>query len=826
MADITVQLAWYRLGETYKSVAETWHGLTRSYEQFSLSRVDVLDMLFLGWLLAAFVVIAVVNLYVRFVKSRRGLAAGSRAATDGGGFAARVSGGETVRWLNEALAWLGEHQQVSWIVERWLKALTDEAKKHSERADVQVRFDKSDIGQKMAAAAVEFGVVSTDSTNSQLLSVHASVAISDVSLSVAVVTSTVTSLQTVTCDVQIVKLQGIVQVQSQSSGEVVSIKFQSTPHLQLHLIPSDYASVDHSSIESVVRSAICGFKLELPLPSGASLSNSADLLTANHVSTLHSSRSQTDKSSSGEDRHRMAGVDRSAQNEMVRQWQRDRDKQQQQQQHNSMDMEQKLVAASARSDGRLPGPLTNSNKSTSRDRRLLVKMIKANGLMGKDFAGSCDPYCTVTADDPPQQHMTSVVKNTINPFFDEHFLLNITDLTKQLKFEVYDRNKAKAADEFLGRAVISIDDLRHTPSSRQIIPLTGKVSSLTTTSGSVTVEFLLMEAAANESTVETMRQTTEMLSAPFRYIETSHTMMPGGTLVTTSTTTTDRQRTAINGSDFNGQLAYNESPIRVEKSETSSTYTSQNSGLTGQPSNVDVNSRPPGWQGRVVNSGTDGVTGVALQELSNQQRSLQPKSTTITLTGRPKEQAVPVIKTVQASSNDDPVHQQNSTSNQQTETKKKSFANAFKKRFSRINASSKQQDRAQSADRVAAFRDDSLLRPPDSPASFRIPEESDLLETASARKSRSHSLSASFRNLFHRGKKTSSASGGSTAVSRESSVSRTVRDSSSVPHDGITAGSVIVQPSPQLSTSSRHRTSPEYPYNMSMPSKVSPLYQQ
>ena len=38
-------------------------------------------------------------------------------------------------------------------------------------------------------------------------------------------------------------------------------------------------------------------------------------------------------------------------------------------------------------------------------------------------AGGCDPYCTVSIDDPPQQQSTSIVKNTVNPFFDEHFLL-------------------------------------------------------------------------------------------------------------------------------------------------------------------------------------------------------------------------------------------------------------------------------------------------------------------------------------------------------------------------------------------------------------------
>ena len=41
--------------------------------------------------------------------------------------------------------------------------------------------------------------------------------------------------------------------------------------------------------------------------------------------------------------------------------------------------------------------------------------------------------------------------------------------------------------DFLGRALILLSELKRVPSSRQIIPLTGKPGS-TTTSGSVTVE--------------------------------------------------------------------------------------------------------------------------------------------------------------------------------------------------------------------------------------------------------------------------------------------------------------------------------------------------
>ena len=41
--------------------------------------------------------------------------------------------------------------------------------------------------------------------------------------------------------------------------------------------------------------------------------------------------------------------------------------------------------------------------------------------------------------------------------------------------------------DFLGRATIAMNELKRLPSSRQIIPLTGKPGT-TTTSGSITVE--------------------------------------------------------------------------------------------------------------------------------------------------------------------------------------------------------------------------------------------------------------------------------------------------------------------------------------------------
>ena len=42
--------------------------------------------------------------------------------------------------------------------------------------------------------------------------------------------------------------------------------------------------------------------------------------------------------------------------------------------------------------------------------------------------------------------------------------------------------------EFLGHAIVSIEDLKKMSSSRQIIPLTGRANNISATSGSITVE--------------------------------------------------------------------------------------------------------------------------------------------------------------------------------------------------------------------------------------------------------------------------------------------------------------------------------------------------
>ena len=122
MADLTLQLAWYRLAESCGELA-VW------YEDFTWRRVDVLDMLLIGWLAAAFLVIGAIHAVIRLRRARVGWRPGTVLAVTAGG------GGETVRWLNSVMSWLRERQRTDWLVDECLKALTEVAKQHTVSAE-------------------------------------------------------------------------------------------------------------------------------------------------------------------------------------------------------------------------------------------------------------------------------------------------------------------------------------------------------------------------------------------------------------------------------------------------------------------------------------------------------------------------------------------------------------------------------------------------------------------------------------------------------------------------------------------------------------------
>ncbi|CAE1291404.1 unnamed protein product [Acanthosepion pharaonis] len=193
------------------------------------------------------------------------------------------------------------------------------------------------------------------------------------------------------------------------------------------------------------------------------------------------------------------------------------------------------------------------------DKRLLIKIIKGSNLGGRE-EGSSDPFCVIVMDCPPQKYETTVIKNTVNPFWDEHFLVDVSHMSRELRFELYDKGKSPA-DEFLGEATIYMEDIRKTMSCRQIIPLQTP-GSMEYQVGSLTVEFLLMEPHEADQYMDSSLGPKNLGNnqiSPRKHVEVSRTVTPSGTIVTTTTTTTERPQ-------FSGMASG--SPSMIEKRST------------------------------------------------------------------------------------------------------------------------------------------------------------------------------------------------------------------------------------------------------------------
>lgn len=129
-----------------------------------------------------------------------------------------------------------------------------------------------------------------------------------------------------------------------------------------------------------------------------------------------------------------------------------------------------------------------SASSLTEGQRLLIKVVKANGL--QDSGGGCQLYCVLSVEDPPQSYITSPVTNSSNPFFDEQFIFDISSSSRKVRFRVYDRQKS-SHNNFIGEAELSPLNESCVTEGRHTLPLTG-TSDITY--GSLNVEVSLVKA--------------------------------------------------------------------------------------------------------------------------------------------------------------------------------------------------------------------------------------------------------------------------------------------------------------------------------------------
>jgi hypothetical protein len=750
-------------------------------------------MLFLVWLAASFLAVAAINLYLRYFGLPRNGQHGAGgpgsssylvgSTSSGIGFGQGVGhhhipvGGESARWVNAVLAWVHQQKsaggggggggQRSEIVESWLRALGEEAEKHSR--DVGLRFDEVHGSMpEFSNFSVDTSMSSTPSSDS--LTIYATVAAKDITLQLCALTQSMMSTRQLYCDVYILHLSGQLKIVTRPTKNdlPVHISFVSAPDLRLQVLPSgrlDQSTSDVSMIESTVRSAIGGAVASVTLTStGTIRSNYSDqsrltegLQMSNVFTATSGGRpalnqqmgSITGGMSSptsavisqqnfaernlhnapyrdpavkltptlprpGQQAHEQHQLQLQQQQQHIQQQQplqqyqqtlqqqqvqlqqqqqpfqiqQQYQQQQQQLQHQQQQQQQQQYN---NFDARRPvDSLQNASQFNANSlmvNRLLIKVIKANGLADNDIGTGCSAYCLVRVDHPSQNFMTNVVRNTVNPLWDEQFVFELDGNTRQILFEVLDRDK-QPDNDLLGRTTVSVEEVRRIQASRQILPLTGRPHSRTATSGSVTVEFVFLDAA----------EATAMMGVeqPIRPISA------GGTLQQTPTPSLRYNNTMQQQCDVNAASGFGSS------------------------------------QGQVRLSAHD----LALSSNAQQQALNRPyESPTLVVTGAETHQA---NMQVQRGTLDG--HGQGFADATRGREKKESFASALKKRLSRGGG----KKRSQSADRAysQSVREGTLLKPPGTDLAATSNFDVTVEYSIDEHKTRSNSFGSSIKRIF------------------------------------------------------------------------------
>jgi stromal membrane-associated protein len=114
---------------------------------------------------------------------------------------------------------------------------------------------------------------------------------------------------------------------------------------------------------------------------------------------------------------------------------------------------------------------------------LFITCKKATKLKDKDFVGKSDPYLVARVGDAPQQAVTKVIQDNLDPEWNETLQLNVAKLDDLLMIECYDSDtisdggkadpKNRVGDEILGIACHSVVDTDGQESWVPGIPLTG-----------------------------------------------------------------------------------------------------------------------------------------------------------------------------------------------------------------------------------------------------------------------------------------------------------------------------------------------------------------
>ncbi|KAK9320086.1 hypothetical protein V1517DRAFT_330433 [Lipomyces orientalis] len=99
--------------------------------------------------------------------------------------------------------------------------------------------------------------------------------------------------------------------------------------------------------------------------------------------------------------------------------------------------------------------MTSESSST---RKLRITVIAADGLYKREVFRFPDPFAVITVDGE-QTHTTSVIRKTLNPYWNESFDVNVTE-SSIIAAQIFDQKKFKRKDQgFLGVINIRVGDI-------------------------------------------------------------------------------------------------------------------------------------------------------------------------------------------------------------------------------------------------------------------------------------------------------------------------------------------------------------------------------
>ncbi|XP_071111307.1 phospholipid transfer protein C2CD2L-like isoform X6 [Haliotis cracherodii] len=557
MADITLRLIWYKLGESSSKMAEaaaTWYSKLRWEDHF-------LDILLIGWFCWCSVIVIVINSFVSFVGPlQRRLPSETLRVKEAGAKPALPKGPgiETCQWFNTALNWFYLHYYHSAdFLDEWIKSLNEQMTKLG--GPVQTKFERIQAG----SLPPKFGEISCEATPEDKFVIHVRVDSKDLAFVIFCSQQTHEGVKLTNCTATVFRLRGTLLVQSfKDAGEVkVNVAFDGRPDIKVNVKPTNpYQDpsdmVDIGVVEELVRQAICMTTTTFTITHLLAPDTRAQSKRhSDHdrgsgqgqVPNMSQGYSQMPQMNEGNFERRMpqthGGAPMQSMHVQSTQLQSSPKRHAAPQPpvsavHSPPKSEALFVPIEASQyQSAFQTPVSQATdvppkppRSTA-DKRLLVKVIKANGVGAKEigglnFLGSVNPVVLLLMDDPIQNHSTSVVRNASNPFWDESFLFDVTQHSNELRFEVFDKTK-QPGEDFLGETTVYMSDLRLTPSSRQILALQSRPGNMDSISGSLTVEFLFMDSAEAEMMMGMSSAPNSQVS-PKRRIETERTITPGG----------------------------------------------------------------------------------------------------------------------------------------------------------------------------------------------------------------------------------------------------------------------------------------------------------